>query len=250
MSCVKQAGKRARTDLNAPQPPLRLSQTPVERWFAEDDERTTFDGCLSRMEILPPKYIGDGVLRNANYPEFWRLINIQGLRPFLYMRGRYYPHFVAATFTTIFIREDEDECEEFSLGFRLGDREYEFILATLATAWGLKDKGGNYPLETWNEFSKATAVRELHLEYAAPEKYAVSRMSTDHRLLLYLLSYVPLPRKSNHGTATEEDLLILWAIVNEKQIHWPYLMAHRMLRYSQGKVFIEIPNFGPLFHLC
>ncbi|MED6222352.1 hypothetical protein PIB30_063527 [Stylosanthes scabra] len=61
-------------------------------------------------------------------------------------------------------------------------------------------------------------------------------MSTDHRLLLYVLSYVLLPRKSNHGTVTEDDLLILWAIVNEKQIHWPYLMAHRMLRYSQGKM--------------
>ncbi|MED6126732.1 hypothetical protein PIB30_081250 [Stylosanthes scabra] len=60
-------------------------------------------------------------------------------------------------------------------------------------------------------------------------------MSTDHRLLLYVLSYVLLPRKSNHGSASEEDLLILWAMVQEKQIHWPYLMAYRMLRYSQGK---------------
>ncbi|MED6212549.1 hypothetical protein PIB30_084469 [Stylosanthes scabra] len=220
ISRVKQAGKRARTDLNAPQPPLRLSQTPVERWFAKDDERTTFDERLSRMEILPPKYIGDGVLPDAKYPEFWRLIDIQGLRPFLYMRGRYYPRFVAAAFTTIFIREDEDEGEEFALG----GREYKFTLASLATAWGLKDegdtfKGWNYPLGSWNEFSKAMAVRELCLEYTAPGKYAVSRMSIDHRLQLYVLSYVLLPRKSNHGTATEEDLLILWAIVNEKQIH-------------------------------
>ncbi|MED6173147.1 hypothetical protein PIB30_056546 [Stylosanthes scabra] len=60
-------------------------------------------------------------------------------------------------------------------------------------------------------------------------------MSTDHRLLLYVLSYALLPQKSNHGTATEEDLLILWEIVNEKQIHWPYLMANRLLRYSQGR---------------
>ncbi|MED6212236.1 hypothetical protein PIB30_081320, partial [Stylosanthes scabra] len=211
MSRVKQAGKRARTDPNAPQPQPRLSQTPVEWWFAEDDERTTYDERLSRMEILPPKYIGDGVLLDKKYPEFWRLIDIQGLRPFLYMRGRYYPHFVAAAFTTIFIREDEDEGKEFALGFRLGGREYKFTLAALVTAWGLKDegdtfKGGNYPLGTWNEFSKATTVRELRLEYAALGKYAVSRMSTDHRLLLYVLSYVLLPRKSNHGTATEEDL--------------------------------------------
>ncbi|MED6190287.1 hypothetical protein PIB30_104405, partial [Stylosanthes scabra] len=217
---VKQAGKRARTDPNAPQPPLRLSQTPMERWFAEDDERTSFDEHLSRMEILPPKYIGDGVLPDAKYPEFWRLIDNHGLRPFLYTRGRYYPRFVAAAFTTIFIREDEDVGEEFALGFHFGGREYKFTLAVLATAWGLKDegdtfKGENYPLGTWNEFSKAIAVRELRLEYAAPGKYAVSRMSTDHRFLLYVLSYVLLPRKSNHGTATEEDLLILWAIVNE-----------------------------------
>ncbi|MED6189107.1 hypothetical protein PIB30_092501 [Stylosanthes scabra] len=233
MSHVKQAGKHARTDPNAPQPPLCLSQTPVERWFAEDDERTAYDERLSRMEILPPKYIGDGVLPDEKYPEFWRLIDIQGLRPFLYTRGRYYPCFVAAAFTTIFIQEDsdEDEGEGFALGFHLGGREYKFTPAAFATSWGLKNegdtfKGGSYPLGSWDEFSKATAMRDLYLDYSTSGKYAVSRMSTNHRLLLYVLSYVLLPRKSNHGTATEEDLLILWAIVKEKQIRWPYLMAH------------------------
>ncbi|MED6171562.1 hypothetical protein PIB30_041785 [Stylosanthes scabra] len=159
----------------------------------------------------------------------------------------YYPRFVAAASTTIFIQENEDEGEEFTLGFRLDGREFKFTLDALVAAWGLRNegdtfKGGNHPLGTWNEFSKATAVRELHLEQAAPGKYAVSRMSTDHRLLLYVLSYVLLPRKSNHGTATEEDLLILWAIVNEKQIHWPYLMANRLFRYSQGRVFWFLPS--------
>ncbi|MED6174448.1 hypothetical protein PIB30_069071 [Stylosanthes scabra] len=194
------------------------------------------------MEILPPKYIGDGVLPNVKYLEFWRLIEIQGLRPFLYMSGRYYPCFVAAAFSTIFIREDsdEDEGEEFTLGFRLGGCKYKFTLAALATSWGLKNegdtfKGGSYPLRSWNEFSKAAAMRDLRLDYATLGKYIVSRMPTDHPLLLYVLSYVLLPRKSNHGTTTEEDLLILWAIVNEKHIHWPYLMAHRFFHYSQGR---------------
>ncbi|MED6177142.1 hypothetical protein PIB30_095151, partial [Stylosanthes scabra] len=86
---------------------------------------------------------------------------------------------------------------------------------------GATFKGGNNPHRTWNEFDRMEAVRELRLEPAASGKYAVSRMSTDHRLLLYVLSYILLPRKSNHGTATEEDLLILWAIIKEKQIHWP-----------------------------
>ncbi|MED6176880.1 hypothetical protein PIB30_092597 [Stylosanthes scabra] len=252
MSRVKQASKHARTDPNAPQPPPHLSQTPVERWFAEDDERTAYDERLSRMEILPPKYIGYRVLPDEKYPEFWRLIDIQGLRPFLYMCGRYYPHFVVAAFTTIFIQEDpdEEEGERFALGFCLGGREYKFTLAALVTSWGLKDegdtlKGGSNPHGTWNEFDKVEAMRDLRLEHAASGKYVVSRMTIDHRLLSYVLSYVLLPRKSNYGTATEEDLLILWAIVKGKQIHWPYLMAHRMLRYSQGKA----SSFLGLVHL-
>ncbi|MED6201262.1 hypothetical protein PIB30_093162 [Stylosanthes scabra] len=156
--------------------------------------------------------------------------------------SRYYPRFVTAAYTTMFIRDNlnDDGTGDFVFGFRLGGRTYEFSLSDLATVWGLKDegvtfKGGNNPHGTWDEFNKLDVIRGLRLEHAASGKYAISRMSTDHRLLLYVLSYVLLPRKSNHGSASKEDLLILWAIVQEKQIHWPYLMAHRMLRYSQGK---------------
>ncbi|MED6185440.1 hypothetical protein PIB30_057101 [Stylosanthes scabra] len=188
MPRVKQTGRRTRVDPNAlPMPPC-LSQLPEERWFEDDNERLAYDERLSKMEILPPKFIGDGVLPDEKYPEFWRLIDIQGLRPFLYMRER------------------------------LGGHSYEFPLTTLANIWGLKDegvtfKGGNNPHGTWDEFNKLDAIRGLRLEHAAPGKHAISRMSTDHRLLLYVLYYVLLPRKSNHGLASEEDLLILWAMV-------------------------------------
>ncbi|MED6223502.1 hypothetical protein PIB30_074514, partial [Stylosanthes scabra] len=69
---------------------------------------------------------------------------------------------------------------------------------------------------------------------AASGKYLISRMSTTHRLLLYMVSYVLLPRKRNHGTATKEDLPIIWAMAQEKQINWPYLIAHKMVKYSRG----------------
>ncbi|MED6170915.1 hypothetical protein PIB30_035696 [Stylosanthes scabra] len=242
MPRVKQTARRNRIDPCALPMPPRLSQTPEERWFDDANEKLAYDERLSRMEILQPKFIGDGVLPDEKYPKFWRLIDIQGLRPFLYMRERYYPRFVAAAYTTMFIRDNlnDDGTGGFIFGFRLGGRTYEFPLSDLATVWGLKNegvtfKGGNSPHGTWNEFNKLDAIRGLRLEHAASGKYAISRMSTDHRLLLYVLSYVLLPRKSNHGSASKEVLLILWAMVQEKQIHWPYLMAHRMLRYSQRK---------------
>ncbi|MED6140176.1 hypothetical protein PIB30_090624 [Stylosanthes scabra] len=158
---------------------------PEERWFDDDNERLAYDERLSKMEILPPKFIGDGVLPDKKYPEFWRLIDIQGLRPFLYMRESYYLRFVAAAFTTMFIRDklNDEGNGGFVFGFRLGGRNYEFPLLTLATVWGLKDegvtfKGGNNPHGMWNEFNKLDPIRGLRLEHAASGKYAISRMST------------------------------------------------------------------------
>ncbi|MED6124289.1 hypothetical protein PIB30_057578 [Stylosanthes scabra] len=143
MPRVKQTGRRTRMDPNALPMPPRLSQMPVERWLDDENERLAHDERLSGMEILPPKFIGDGVLPDEKYPEFWRLIDIQGLRPFLYIRERYYPCFVTAAYTTMFIRDNlNDEGNGgFVFGFKLGGRRYEFPLSTLATVWGLKDKG-------------------------------------------------------------------------------------------------------------
>ncbi|MED6178251.1 hypothetical protein PIB30_105757 [Stylosanthes scabra] len=59
-------------------------------------------------------------------------------------------------------------------------------------------------------------------------------MKTDHRLLHYMLSYLWLPRKGNHGVLTEEDAFILRVMVEDVKFNWPYLLAHRMMRYTNN----------------
>ncbi|MED6177768.1 hypothetical protein PIB30_101187 [Stylosanthes scabra] len=215
---TKQTGKRTRVDPDAPPAPPRLSQMPVESWFEEDDQITAYQERLSRMEILVPKYLPEDVLPEAEFQEFWRLIDIQGLRQFISLRER---------------------TGDFRFRFKLGGREYILTLQHLADIWGLQNEGatfksGNNPHGTWDKFDKLEAARFLNLGPAASGKYPISRMSTTHRLLLYMVSYVLLPRKRNHGTATEEDLPIIWAMAQEKQINWPYLIAHKMVKYSRG----------------
>ncbi|MED6190075.1 hypothetical protein PIB30_102197 [Stylosanthes scabra] len=214
MARTKQTGKRTRVDPNAPPAPPRLSQMPVESWFEEDDQITAYQERLSRMEILVPKYLAEDVLPEAEFQEFWRLIDIQGLRQFISLRERYYPRFVAAAYTIVSIFDTlrADGTGDFRFRFKLGGREYILTLQHLANIWGLQNEGatfksGNNPHGT---------------------------MSTTHRLLLYMVSYVLLPRKRNHGTATEKDLPIIWAMAQEKQINWPYLIAHKMVKYSRG----------------
>ncbi|MED6153253.1 hypothetical protein PIB30_100090 [Stylosanthes scabra] len=59
-------------------------------------------------------------------------------------------------------------------------------------------------------------------------------MKTDHRLLHYMLSYLWLPRKGNHGVLTEEDAFILRVMVEEVKFNWPYFLAHRMMQYTNN----------------
>ncbi|MED6126472.1 hypothetical protein PIB30_078864 [Stylosanthes scabra] len=173
MARTKQTGKRTRVDPNAPPAPPRLSQMPVESWFEEDDQITAYQERLSRMEVLVPKYLAEDVLPEAEFQEFWRLIDIQGLRQF------------------ISLRERADGTGDFRFCFKLGGREYILTLQHLANIWGLQNEGatfksGNNPHGTWDEFDKLEAARFLNLGPAASGKYPISSMSTTHRLLLYM----------------------------------------------------------------
>ncbi|MED6163442.1 hypothetical protein PIB30_079977 [Stylosanthes scabra] len=122
MAHTKQTEKRMRTDPNAPPAPPHLSQMPVNSWFEEEDERVAYHDRLSVMEILVPKHLADQVLPEEEFQEFWRLIDIQGLRQFLLMRERYFLRFVAAEYTTISIRDTmrADGTGDFWFRFKLG----------------------------------------------------------------------------------------------------------------------------------
>ncbi|MED6114627.1 hypothetical protein PIB30_082159 [Stylosanthes scabra] len=250
MARTKQTGRRTAREIPPPLP--CLSNYAEEDWFEEDSEKKAYSERLSRMHIIPPRYVGDGAIPEDKYPEFWRLIDVQGLRQFLLQREGYYPHFVVV----------DDNLGDEGLGsfffcVSFMGRTFKFPLARIAEVWGLRNEGttfcgGSNPHSEWNEFEKMDAARALRLDPASSGKYHISRMTTTHRLLLCVISRILMPRKSNHGSATEEDLILLWAIINEKQINWSYLMAHKLVEYSHGKVnsALGLPHlWGKVFPL-
>ncbi|MED6148004.1 hypothetical protein PIB30_049109 [Stylosanthes scabra] len=221
MARTKQTGRRPVKEM--PPPLLCLSNYAEEDWFEEESEKKAYSERLSRMHIIPPRYVGDGANPEDKYPEFWRLIDVQGLRQFLLQCEGYYPRFVAAAFASVVVDDKigEDEQGTFHLCVSFMGRTFNFLLERIAEAWGLRNagttfRGGSNPHSEWNEFEKMDAARALRLDPTSSGIYNVSRMTTTHRLLLYVISRILMPRKSNHGFATEEDLILLWAMINEK----------------------------------
>ncbi|MED6223265.1 hypothetical protein PIB30_072343 [Stylosanthes scabra] len=213
--------------------PPPLSQVPLRLWFTNKDNWEEFQKFYSKMPILKPRYLSEGLLPEDKYLEFWRLLNFQGLRPILFVRGRYYPHLMIAVAATLQILDglyDKEGDGNFRMMFWLADFKYTLLLGQLSSILGLENSGalfkgrGEVP-KKFESFSIERAKQRLKVSSISGGKYSVSMMSTDRRLLHCMLSYVWLPRRGNHGAIIEDDLIILWAMVKRIRLNWPYLIA-------------------------
>ncbi|MED6117070.1 hypothetical protein PIB30_106500 [Stylosanthes scabra] len=104
----------------------------------------------------------------------------------------------------------------------------------------------DHPLTQW--FYNKEDV-DLYLLDFAPRKVVPSRylepnffdqhhypnlLGILHRLLYYFLTYVLVPRRGNHGLILDEDLEIMWRMVNGQQINWVHLIVTHMRRTKPG----------------
>ncbi|MED6189438.1 hypothetical protein PIB30_096010 [Stylosanthes scabra] len=217
-------------------PPL-LSQLPLRKWFANKEIWEDYQSFYSKMPILPPRFLSEGLLPEDKYPEFWELLDHQVLRPLLFARERYYPRMMAVAATTLRLHDgiyDSEGNGEFRLWVRLAGFKYTLDLDQFSSILDLRNtgilfKGGSVVPKRLTSFDSETATQWLRVSRITGKKYSISAMKTDHRLLQYMLSYIWLPRRGNHGVLTEEDLIILWAIVQKVTLNWLYLIAQHLV---------------------
>ncbi|MED6213900.1 hypothetical protein PIB30_097829 [Stylosanthes scabra] len=217
--------------------PPQLSQLPLRKWFTNKELWEDYQSFYSKMPILPPRFLSEGLLPEDKHPEFWELLDHQGLRPLLFTRERYYLRMMAAVATTLRIHDgiyDSEGDGEFRLWFWLAGFKYTLDLGQLSSILGLRNsgvlfKGGSEVPKRLASFDSETVGQRLRVSRITGKKYSVSAMKMDHRLLQYMLSYIWLPRRGNHGVLTEEDLIILWAMVRKVTFNWPYLIARHLV---------------------
>ncbi|MED6114436.1 hypothetical protein PIB30_080187 [Stylosanthes scabra] len=145
--------------------------------------------------------------------------------------------------TSLWLAEKWNDAREgeFYLRLWIGGITYTITLEELASLWGLPNdgirfKGGHLRPREYDHWSGKHSQSVLNVSYIGGGNYSVGEMSTDHRLLHYMLSYLWLPRKGNHGAVTEEDVFIIRAMVEETELNWPYLLAYRLMHYASSSL--------------
>ncbi|MED6202865.1 hypothetical protein PIB30_109846 [Stylosanthes scabra] len=107
------------------------------------------------------------------------------------------------------IEVNEENESDFSLAFKLGKDEYKLGCSELAMIWGLPNQGylfegGKTPISDWG-YSKENAMGIFNLT---------------------------------------QDLIIMWAMVNNIKINWPYFIVQHMIRLKKKE------TSGGLGFLC
>ncbi|MED6142330.1 hypothetical protein PIB30_112602, partial [Stylosanthes scabra] len=122
--------------------------------------------------------------------------------------------------------------------FHLGTTKYELNLGDLCSLGQLNFRGtlfkhGDDPPPEWN-FNRLQACQFFNLNPNCGNKMPTKPMSDEYRLLHYLLVWVIFPRNHNHSVVTDDDLPILWALVNDLEINWSYFISQHMKKIQEG----------------
>lgn len=70
--------------------------------------------------------------------------------------------------------------------------------------------------------------------------YKTGGMKKDHRLGVFLISWILMPRGSNHAQTTTEDLYLLKALKENIQVDWPTSILDNMLKVTRLE-FAKLP---------
>ncbi|MED6111348.1 hypothetical protein PIB30_051560 [Stylosanthes scabra] len=215
MPRMKKTQKRSREGETSVEPPP--STHPLAHWFHSNMDLIFYELRLAGRKEIPP-------------------------------RDKYYPDLTCIAYATLGMESDPQNPKDFSMVFKLGRNTYKVHCSRLASIWklpleGCLFEGGKIPLEDWG-YDKMRAIDLYNLTQNEKSKIPCQPMNDEYRTLLYLVTYVLEPIATGHGNVAEEDLVLMWAMVNEIKLNWPYLILHHMLRLK-GK-----DTSGGIGYLC
>ncbi|MED6201278.1 hypothetical protein PIB30_093315, partial [Stylosanthes scabra] len=91
---------------------------------------------------------------------------------------------------------------------------------------------GNKTPKSWGPHVKRQAFDLFNIQRVPKKKIMCTSFNKEMRMLHYLINYVLMPRSTGHSHVTIDDLVTMWAMVNDIKIYWPYFIAHNMLRFT------------------
>ena len=203
----------------------------LEKWFAGDSEAMTrFIHETSRKQVNAPKVLEFSWLREENLTEAKTLLKHQKLKNFLEMTGNVYPDLVKVFYNNLV--QDGKNLVSHVKGLKLKiTREIWSDVGGIKYSGMKVSKGNTAGIQGFNKMQfYRSCVRNLAEPVA---RFHAGNLTIIPRLLAYIIAWQLTPRGSNHATLHEEDLILLYCIMNQLKVNWVSTMVEHMLKSTR-----------------
>ncbi|MED6116646.1 hypothetical protein PIB30_102179, partial [Stylosanthes scabra] len=240
MPRAKQTAKRTRNEeVVHMEPP---SDHPLFQYFSRLDDLNNYIFNFSERIVISPKYLDIQLLESQNFNRLSTILHDQGLIDFVQLKNIWYPELIRICHSTLSINFNEEHPTEFTMKFRLNKVYYELDSHRLASIWNLDRVNtndaclfdGNKTPESWGPHVKRQAFDLFNIQRIPKRKIMCTVFNKEMRMLHYLINYILMPRSTGHSHVTIDDLVTMWAVVNDIKIYWPYFIAHNMLKFTKS----------------
>jgi len=190
---------------------------------------TKFIHETSRKKINVPKVLEFSWLSSENLIEAKTFLKHQKLKHFLEMTGNIYPDLVKVFYSNLV--QDDKNLVSYVKGVKLKITREVCSIGGIKHS-GLKVSKGN--IDGIQEFNMMQFYRSCVRNPTEPVvRFHEGNLTLIPRLLAHIIAYQLTPRGSNHGVLHEEDLILLYCIMNQLKVNCVSTMVEHMLKSTR-----------------
>jgi len=147
------------------------------------------------------------------------------LKRFLEFTGNIYPDLVKVFYTNLQFSGDSLVSHVKGVDMVITNDVWTVVVGL--KFFGIRINRGN--LGVVEDFNKIQFYKNcLKDPHSKVRNFSVGGLKLDERLIAFIVSWINTPRGSNHSTLSEEDLLMIYCIMNKVKINWIHTIKEHM----------------------
>jgi len=197
----------------------------LESWFnGEAQQMQEYIHTFSRKNLIVPKFLSMAWLKEEQLEEIRVIINHQKLKKFLELSGCIYPDLVKVFYTNLTIDGENMNSHVKGVDIEITPKVW-FAVA------GLRYEGQQIEKRVLDDFNK-TVFYKACMRYPGEDvkSFGVGKLAMTPRILNLLIVWMLTPRGNNHATLTEDDLMLLYCLINKVKVNWVHTMMEHMMK--------------------
>ena len=157
--------------------------------------------------------------------EVSELMEYQGLEWFLGLTGNVFPDLVKVFFTNLKVKEDKSESRVKEVTMKITPSIWMTVVWLKCE--GLKISKGN--IEALADYNKISFCKNCLRDMRGIMRgFSVRGLTMNPRIITFIIVWIMTPRGHNHAVLHEEDLILMYCIVNRLRFNWPYVLEEQM----------------------